>query len=430
MNNFKESIGKILLIFIVLALLECLLWGIGYVYTFYHRYEIEKRLSALKNQDIRIICLGDSHTFGSESAYGDSYPEQLERLLNEKIINSKFVVYNLGIIGQNSFQVKNNLERNFLSYNPDYIIVLIGVNNRWNLSGRSCEFADDLQIRPKSGILNLFNSLRLVKLVRLVVANIKYKLFLCSIFSVQRVNFVTREDNKKIKITLNEELQQNISLIQQDIEKNNISEAFKMAEQILEKYPGNGSIHALLGQIYYLQGSYEKSIEEYDKALALEPNNILFLHGKALSYRESGDIKKALNIYGVIAKREPQNKLLKMDFRHTFLNFKGKWALSEQEQKIMDYWLRQDLTEIAKISLGYKKKLIFLTYPTQNWQDEIRKEVSGVFNLPLVDIYSAFKRLTNVLDYLGRSGGHPNDKGYYIMAQEVFNLIKRDFNPL
>lgn len=94
-----------------MILLELLLKGCGCIFMLHHRNEIRKRLLVSKGTDVKIICLGDSNTFGSESSYGNSYPEQLERLLNRGIENYKFTVYNLGIPNQNSFQVKDSLEK-------------------------------------------------------------------------------------------------------------------------------------------------------------------------------------------------------------------------------------------------------------------------------------------------------------------------------
>jgi lysophospholipase L1-like esterase len=379
-----------------------------------------------EKSDIKIICLGDSNTFGLGSSYRNSYPEQLENLLNKEIKNHRFVIYNLGVVGQNSLQVKNSLEKNILTYNPDYIVVLIGVNNRWNLAGRDCDISENLQIEPRNKILSIADNLKLVKLVRLGMYNIKYRLFMHSIFSGHK-NKAYAIDNRKEIDAKNELLQGELVKIEADIAKNNITDAFVKTKELSEKYTDNADIHALLGRIYYLQCNYEKGIEEYNRALSLQPNNVTSLHGKALCYRESGNINESLNIYDIISRLEPENKELKMDFRHTLLNSKHKWALSEREQKIMDYWLEQDLSAIIKISLRYSKKLIIFTYPTQNWQDEVRKTVSQAFNIPLVDIYCVFKRLNNISEYLG-SCGHPNDKGYYVMAHEVFNSIRKDFN--
>lgn len=424
-----RTAGKISIIFITLILLEFLLQSIGDIFTIYQRNENKKRLSVSKKTDIKIICSGDSSTFGSESSYGNSYPEQLERLLNKEIKKYKFIVYNLGIIGSNSFQLRENLEKNILAYNPDYIIFLTGVNNRWNLSGRNYKISDDLRIEPMSRLLSIVDDLRLVKLVRLITVNIRYKLFLNSIFSVKKS--VKKVDaahfsNKNKGVLLNKSLQEGIHKIEQDISKNNIPQAFIRAKEVLEEYADNAHIHALLGRIHYLQYNYEKSIKEYKKALALEADNISFMQGMALTYRESGEMEKALELYGVIGKLRPQDKMLKMDLRHTFLNFKHKWALSAKEQEIMDYWLKQDLSEIVSISLRYNKKPVLLTYPTQDWQDKIRKNVSQKFSVPLIDIYSRFKSLKNISEYLGETGGHPNDKGYYIMAQEIFDFVKKD----
>jgi len=418
---------NILKIFITLILVEFLVQGIGYIYTLHERSEIKRRLLASNTSDIKIICLGDSNTFGLESSYGNSYPEQLERLLNKEIKNHKFVVYNLGIIGQNSLQVRDNLERNILTYNPGYIIVLIGVNNRWNTSGRECEVSDDLQIKSRNAILKAVDNLRIVKLFRLIAINLKSTLFFQSLFYNQKLTRVN-QNNENTNTLLNEELNYELSQIQNEMQKNNSLWVFKKAIEISEKYPDNADIHAILGRIYYLQYNYKKSIEEYEKALSLKPNTIPLLRGEAVCYRESGDFKKALEIFGFMAKLDPKNETLKMDFRHTFLNFKHKWALSSKEQKTMDYWLKEDLSSIASITSRYKKRLILLTYPTQNWQDEIRKGISRFFDVPLVDIYSIFQRLNNISEYLGKTGGHPNDKGYHVIAQEVFALIRKDLD--
>lgn len=52
----------------------------------------------------KIICLGDSWTMGWGVDYTDSYPAQLQKILEQNFLGSKFSVVNLGVITYTSFQ--------------------------------------------------------------------------------------------------------------------------------------------------------------------------------------------------------------------------------------------------------------------------------------------------------------------------------------
>lgn len=72
----------------------------------------------------RIACIGDSITYGFEIARKDSYPKQLERLLNTYCADSNqpFEVLNFGVPGYNLKQIVENVKVKVLKYQPDLII--------------------------------------------------------------------------------------------------------------------------------------------------------------------------------------------------------------------------------------------------------------------------------------------------------------------
>jgi lysophospholipase L1-like esterase len=71
----------------------------------------------------RIICLGGSETFGVYIKNGQqTYPQQLERLLNEKIKGRPIDVINAGIIGYTSFQGVKFLEEHLATWQPNIVI--------------------------------------------------------------------------------------------------------------------------------------------------------------------------------------------------------------------------------------------------------------------------------------------------------------------
>ncbi len=73
--------------------------------------------------DLTILCVGDSHTFGTPLPSQDVYPAQLKERLNAGRIDRRARVVNLGIPGQNSVMVANRLEGQINYYQPDLIIV-------------------------------------------------------------------------------------------------------------------------------------------------------------------------------------------------------------------------------------------------------------------------------------------------------------------
>jgi hypothetical protein len=79
----------------------------------------------------RVLCVGDSHTYGAMVAPEESYPGQLQRLLDERA-PGEWSVVNLGIPGLNTAQVRARLQAALAAHRPDVVLVWCGVNNAWN----------------------------------------------------------------------------------------------------------------------------------------------------------------------------------------------------------------------------------------------------------------------------------------------------------
>ena len=107
-----------------------------------------------------------------------SYPGHLQRILNEKVPNRKFEVVNLGIPGINSSQVLNRF-RNYLSkYNPDLVIVMIGINDSWNFEGKQYFkkfYNGNIFKKVYIGMELFLNRLRLYQFFKLVLISNKFK---------------------------------------------------------------------------------------------------------------------------------------------------------------------------------------------------------------------------------------------------------------
>lgn len=88
-------------------------------------FSIEKRPGSF-----RILCLGDSVTFGWSVGDEETYPAQMERLLRGKYPGKDIEVINLGVTGYTSFQGRQLFFKFGERLKPDIVIFGFGQNDR------------------------------------------------------------------------------------------------------------------------------------------------------------------------------------------------------------------------------------------------------------------------------------------------------------
>jgi lysophospholipase L1-like esterase len=79
----------------------------------------------------RILCVGDSNTYGLFLERRDAYPQQLEALWNTSGRTREIDVLNAGFPGQNSSHVLRDLPRLLDIAAPELVLLLIGANDYW-----------------------------------------------------------------------------------------------------------------------------------------------------------------------------------------------------------------------------------------------------------------------------------------------------------
>ncbi len=77
----------------------------------------------------RVACLGDSSTFGWSVGEEDTYPYQLEELLEEECVFDVEVM-NLGVTGYTSLQGKELMRTRVMEWQPDLVVFAFGPNDR------------------------------------------------------------------------------------------------------------------------------------------------------------------------------------------------------------------------------------------------------------------------------------------------------------
>ena len=92
----------------------------------------------------RIICLGDSWTFGANVDQKNTYPRQLMAMLNHDFPQGNFEVLNLGVMGYSSYQGLELMRQSAINLNPDVVVIGFGMND-----SRVAGYRDkDLSRRP------------------------------------------------------------------------------------------------------------------------------------------------------------------------------------------------------------------------------------------------------------------------------------------
>jgi len=102
----------------------------GWVYINAWGYREREDVAAEKApNEFRILCLGDSTTFGLGLDQDQTYPAQLQKLLNERKNGRVYKVYNGGRTAWSSFNVMRYLEKYGAATKPDIVVISVGFND-------------------------------------------------------------------------------------------------------------------------------------------------------------------------------------------------------------------------------------------------------------------------------------------------------------
>lgn len=150
----KNKLFYFLSIVISIFLIELILQLAGVAYNYIQKkYNPEVNYTAQENI---ILCLGESTTAWG---LGESYPAQLQKLLNEKYGKDKFKVINEGRSATNTSIILEKLDSLLIQYKPSVIITLMGINDYWGIS------ADN----------SVWSQIKLVKFFKLLQINLRQK---------------------------------------------------------------------------------------------------------------------------------------------------------------------------------------------------------------------------------------------------------------
>jgi lysophospholipase L1-like esterase len=124
----------------------------------------------------RILCIGDSWTFGANVDQEKAYPQRLEGLLKEEFPQAGFEVFNLGVMAYSSHQGIELFRRMANELAPDFVLIGFGMNDASVAGYRDKDMPRDrLQGTMRKKAVRVLEKIETYKLLRYLAQVIRHK---------------------------------------------------------------------------------------------------------------------------------------------------------------------------------------------------------------------------------------------------------------
>jgi len=465
----KITLGqKILLILLgitlCVSLLEIGLRASGFILLFLQ--EQKNKHAIQQKETYRILCIGESVTFGLSARGKDSYPAQLEETLNARKTGIMFSVINKGMPAAKTSFIVSELADNINKYKPDMIIAMMGINDK-----QSFVPFDIVCARKKVFSFRSFRVYNLAKLLRLRILN---KFEIEGIYKpkqdlLPKSNMLEEKDtltdiNPKglnTYIQLATSYQQQGKYIQAEgifrkaieIDPKNYyaysklgwcyfaEKKYAQAEDIFKKTMGINTANACLdlGCFYYYQHEYVRAEQMLKKAIEIYPKSYRAYATLTECYSEEGKHKEAMEVCKKAIEIEPR---LDWAYGSMALLYKksGQGDLAEQyfrkanslRSEYYDPVTRQNYQRLKEIATQRRIRLVCAQYPMRNIEP-LKKMFDYTEGIIFVDNEGVFREALKTSGYeeyfsdmLGGDFGHCTKKGNKLLAANIADIILKE----
>jgi len=304
---FLIALGLLLTIFMLEAGLR---FG-GLIFVSLQEY---RNMRAIKQKGTyRVMCLGEST---SVCGGKDSYPSQMEEILNQHNIGIRFSVINSGVVAVNTSYILEHLEANLNKYHPDLVVAMIGINDGVNTL--------PYETKSYSKIWHFLKSLRIYKLTQFIWSGLANKLN-----NSKQGNFKEAGFGKNIKEgAVND--RQYFKLGESFIDKGDFNGAEEMFKKVVELNPRNDQAYVELGRLYRLHHNVNNEAENLVRqAIELNPRNSQAYVELGECYLSREAYSQAEEMFKKAIELNSSNNAAYLGLAYFYTNFK-KYPLSEE----------------------------------------------------------------------------------------------------
>ena len=422
-------------ILLTLFILEAGLRLGGFIFKWNQDSDNRKALSR-NHGDFRILCIGESTTaLGGEN----SYPFQLEEILNHKGLKQKFKIINKGMVAKISTDIVEQLEENLNIYKPDLVVSMVGINDSLILREKTWTVTLDFWL-ARFRIYNFFKFLGmhinhrikernqdvLIKNERMKMAssegysfsfgseaggdppeeNRNSKEVVAKILQLELLSkHLEKYLQKTEKTQAYQKVQRQLSQTKMKIQwllvylgryyrmRENYIEAQNYLKIAAAQDPQSYSAYLELGRVYKDQKDYIKAIALFKKAAEIFPAGNLSLIEMGRCYNELGQTLKTFELYETVFRRHPDDFWIYPEI--------GKWFKAHeffpQAQEVFelaihidphDYSLYDQLSEIYSVQ-GKPRE-------AESFYNQGRLKEAGVYKY-LPSTIDNYNRITDIV---------------------------------
>jgi len=435
----------------VFIFLELSLRIVGY---FHERRNIDKNYTLAENSDKVIICLGDSYTDGIGSTPGNDYPAVLDRIIKSEC-SSDYTVINFGQSGKNTTQIKDEFLVYLKKNKPELVVLMAGSANYWNYYG----FEDNYKF---------IYTIRTFKLIKLLWNELFNKNDITSATNDKpkytEANYIHNREQFENSLFTNIGLRDSVSMVSfSDRDLIYYSVLSKSTQDFSPSF--RDSLDHDLKQLLLIHDFYKNvrvNINDIDAGYyrglyiyALSENFGPFMRNVflQLSIKEYPYLEDA---YYNLLKNNGNPPQVPEDFENnrvclidTVLYYNCKFGFASPEKKVSNVfieesfdldiktdkiskWVNDDLEDVILACRENGIQIILMTYPFK-YENPVYEPVNDVlidlskkYEITLVDNFTVFSNLPDDRNAYFVSDGHCSDKGYKLIAEGVFSVIKKN----
>lgn len=410
LNYNSVMILKKLFQAIVILLITFIVLELGFQFTHFLFFSPKPNRSWQEHDqnELRIMCIGESITSGIPLDSPDSYPRILEQLLKNKYPSQKIKVINRGLIGAPTSDIVKALPDWLKNDKPHIVISMLGIGDRFFTH-------ETLSFKPPAWLTPLLLKSRVLRFINLAYNYATFKVqpnsapaweltldegnYYREIFK-KGVSFKTQkkwnEAINSFEFFIDEVQKLRAAKIKKGKANENIY-ALQIPQSLLDFY--YGAFREIMG-IHIETNTIEKTARYLIKALELDPKSAYLHFMLARVYRNQKNINLALE-HETIAEKLLNN----FSSKKTQDNYKQVASLIQNEGAIhivMQYPMRS--LNPLKLSLQDFPQIVYVDNETPFKQLAQGEHYFEYFN-----------------DICGGNFGHGTLKGNSIIAQNILN---------
>ncbi len=372
------------------------------------------KVAAREKGVVTIMCLGESTTARGGA---DSWPAQLEEVLNARKLGLHFNVVNRATEGVQTDTLLAQLGSNLDKYQPSIVVTMMGVND----GAQTVQY--DRTVRS---VFALFlHEIRLYKLFR----------YLCA-------GLVTPAAAATLEKPGDRERYYRLVSDGRKLEwDGRYSEAAVIFEEAIKLLPDDAAAYVELGQNYRARRDYAEAEDLFEKALQVDPKNYSAFEALGMSYRERGDLEKVFELSQRILKSGIENDVfygfIGTAYRERGLLEEADEFFKKAEKFRSTYYspaTRHNYGKIADTLQTRGIRLVAMQYPL--WEvDSLMHLLAPRRGIEFVSNVRNFKQALArepfaalFTDNFAGAFGHATRKGNRLIAENVADTIARILN--